>query len=215
MLSKIKEYMTLIIAAIIVVLTVAVITLSLVVKVKNKSILTLQEDNFNKEQAIDAYQNIIDGKAAENHIMSFTIAELKYSKDSALARSYALAKELGLKDKQIKKLQYQLSDVSKRDTIKIKDTLFVKNVDIDTTISDDYYKLNLQLKYPGSIIVNPSFKLEQNIVTYQKKEFVEPRKTFFLARWFQKRRNIMEVVVTNKNPYVNNKENRFVEIIKK
>jgi hypothetical protein len=215
MLSKIKEYMTLIIAAIIVVLTVAVITLSLVVKVKNKSILTLQEDNFNKEQTIDAYQNIIDGKAAENHIMSFTIDELKYSKDSALARSYALAKELGLKDKQIKKLQYQLSDVSKRDTIKIKDTLFVKNVDIDTTISDDYYKLNLQLKYPGSIVVNPSFKLEQNIVTYQKKEFVKPRKTFFLARWFQKRRNIMEVVVTNKNPYVNNKENRFVEIIKK
>lgn len=214
MLSKLKEYMGLIIAAAFVILTVAVVTLSVAVKIKNNSIKQLKDDNFTKEQTIEGYQKIIDGKAAENNILSFTIDEIKYSKDSAIIRSYELAKELNIKDKQIKKLQYQVNNVSKKDTITLKDTLFVPNVDIDTTLSDSYYKLNLKLKYPGSIIVNPSFKMEQNVVTYQKKEFIGPRKKFFLARWLQKRRDKLEVVVTNKNPYVENKEYRFIEVLK-
>ena len=214
MLSKLKEYMGLIIAAAFVILTVAVVTLSVAVKIKNNSIKQLKDDNFTKEQTIEGYQKIIDGKAAENNILSFTIDEIKYSKDSAIIRSYELAKELNIKDKQIKKLQYQVNNVSKKDTITLKDTLFVPNVDIDTTLSDSYYKLNLKLKYPGSIIVNPSFKMEQNVVTYQKKEFIGPRKKFFLARWLQKKQNKLEVVVTNKNPYVENKEYRFIEVLK-
>ena len=96
MLSKLKEYMGLIIAAAFVILTVAVVTLSVAVKIKNNSIKQLKDDNFTKEQTIEGYQKIIDGKAAENNILSFTIDEIKYSKDSAIIRSYELAKELNI-----------------------------------------------------------------------------------------------------------------------
>ena len=48
----------------------------------------------------------------------------------------------------------------------------------------------------------------------KKKETINPPKKFFLFRWFQRKHTILEVNMVEKNPYIENKNNRFIEIIK-
>lgn len=51
-------------------------------------------------------------------------------------------------------------------------------------------------------------------MTYSKKETIDPPKKFFLCRWFQKKQTILEVKIVEKSPYIEQKESRFIEIIK-
>ena len=62
-----------------------------------------------------------------------------------------------------------LSKVQKVDTITLVDTIFTPTVDLDTTIGDKWYSLNLKLKYPSSIIVSPTFTSEKNGIYVFKK----------------------------------------------
>ena len=46
-----------------------------------------------------------------------------------------------------------------------------------------------------------------------KKETINPPKKCWLLRLFQKKHTILEVNVIEKNPYSENKQQRFIEII--
>ena len=85
---------------------------------------------------------------------------------------------------------------------------------MDTTIKDEWYQLNLGLRYPNTIITNPSFISEKYIVLNYKKETINPPKKCAIARWFQKKHKVVEVNIIEKNPYIENKQQKFIEIIK-
>ena len=124
-------------------------------------------------------------------------------------------KELKIKDKNIKQLQYLLSISTKKDTVLFTDTIFRdKSLALDTIIGDKWYNIRLGLKYPNLIYTKPTFTSEKYIIVNKKKETINPPKKFFLFRWFQRKHTILEVNMVERNPYIENKNNRFIEIIK-
>ena len=58
-----------------------------------------------------------------------------------------------------------------------------------------------------------TFISEKYIITNKRKETINPPKKFFLFRWFQRKHWVMEVYIKEKNPYIKEINNKFVEII--
>ena len=150
----------------------------------------------------------------ESRAFKFTIEQLNYYNDSILQKMNNVRKELKIKDKNIKQLQYLLSVSTKKDTVLFTDTIFRdKSLALDTIIGDKWYNIRLGLKYPNLIYTEPTFTSEKYIIVNKKKETVNPPKKFFLFRWFQKKHWVMEVHIKEKNPYIKEIDNKFVEII--
>ena len=169
------------------------------------------------EGNVKAYASMFDNSKKQNAALLLTVDQLEYFKDSVLQELDATRKELKVKDKDLKALQQVKSSFTRTDTITITqvDTLFKEpSLAIDTVLGDEWYKLNLGLKYPSTIAVKPYFKSEKHIVVSSKKETVNPPKKFFLFRWFQKKMTVVHIDVVEKNPYVDNESSRYVEIIK-
>lgn len=150
----------------------------------------------------------------ENRVFKFTVEQLNYYNDSILQKMNDVRKELKIKDDKLKSLSYINSVIEKRDTIIFNDTIFIENIKIDTVIEDKWYSMKLDLEYPNRIITEPSFISEKYIVVSRKKETINPPKKFFISRWFQRKHWVMEVNVVEKNPYIKESNNRFVEFYK-
>ena len=151
----------------------------------------------------------------ENRVFKFTVEQLNYYNDSILEKMNEVRKELRIKDDNLKQMQYLLSEATKKDTIVFRDTLFREpSLNIDTLIGDKWYNIRLGLKYPNLITANPTFISEKYIIVNKKKETINPPKKFFLFRWFQRKHRVMEVNVVEKNPYIKESNNRFIEFYK-
>ena len=150
----------------------------------------------------------------ESRAFKFTIEQLNYYNDSILQKMNNVRKELKIKDKNIKQLQYLLSVSTKKDTVLFTDTIFRdKSLALDTVIGDKWYNIRLGLKYPNLIYTEPTFTSEKYIIVNRKKETVNRPRKFFLFRWFQRKHWVMEVHIKEKNPYIKETNNKFVEII--
>ena len=149
-----------------------------------------------------------------NLAFKFTIDQINYLNDSLITKMNEVRKELKIKDKDLKQMQYLLSTAQKTDTIVFRDTLFrYRNLQIDTSLGDSWYNIKLGLRYPNLITTTPTFKSEKYIVTSTRKETIKPPKKCAIARWFQKKHKVVEVIIHEKNPYITNKETRFIEIV--
>ena len=157
--------------------------------------------------------NQFDSLNSYNKELQLNIEQLKYSNNITLDKLNKVRKELNIKDKELQKLQYQLSISNKTDTVIYRDTIFKEDIKLDTLIKDDWYSLNLDLEYPSTIIVNPKFKSEKYVVTSLKKEIKGTPKKCWLGRIFQKKHNVVRVEVVEKSPYIETKEQVFINII--
>ena len=155
-----------------------------------------------------------DSLKINNSKLQLTVEQLEYSNNTTLDKLNKVRKELDIKDKELQELQYQLSISNKTDTIVYRDTIFKEGIKLDTLIKDDWYSLNLDLEYPSTIIVNPEFKSEKYVVTSLKKEIIGTPKKCWLGRVFQKKHNVVRVEVVEKSPYIETKEQVFINIIK-
>ena len=163
-----------------------------------------------------AYSELFSNSENKNRAFELTIDQLKNSNDSIFQELNEARKELKIKDSKLKSLQYVASSFSKVDTITLKgDTVFKDpQLSIDTLLSDKWYSVKVGLKYPSTVTIKPKFLSIKYIVVSAKKETVNPPKRFFLFRWFQKKQIRVNVDVVEKNPYVQNQDNRFVEIVR-
>lgn len=163
-----------------------------------------------------AYSELFSNSESKNRAFKLTIDQLKNSNDSIFQELNEARKELKVKDSKLKSLQYVSSSFSKVDTITLKgDTIFKdSHVNIDTLLSDKWYSVRVGLKYPSTVSIEPKFLSIKYIVVSAKKETVNPPKRFFLFRWFQKKQIRLNVDVVEKNPYVQNQDNRFIEIVR-
>ena len=85
----------------------------------------------------------------ENRVFKFTVEQLNYYNDSILQKMNDVKKELKIKNKNLKQLQYLLSVSTKKDTVLFTDTIFRdKSLALDTIIGDKWYNIRLGLKYP-------------------------------------------------------------------
>lgn len=167
------------------------------ISTNNESILLSQFDSLN----------------SYNKELQLNIEQLEYSNNTTLDKLNKVRKELNVKDKELQKLQYQLSISNKTDTVVYRDTIFKEGIKLDTLIKDDWYSLNLDLEYPSTIVVNPEFKSEKYVVTSLKKEIKGTPKKCWLGRIFQKKYNVVRVEVVEKSPYIETKEQVFINII--
>ena len=157
--------------------------------------------------------NQFDSLNSYNKELQLNIEQLKYSNNITLDKLNKVRKELNIEDEELQKLQYQLSISNKTDTVVYRDTIFKEGIKLDTLIKDDWYSLNLDLEYPSTIIVNPKFKSEKYVVTSLKKEIKGTPKKCWLGRIFQKKHNVVRVEVVEKSPYIETKEQVFINII--
>ena len=181
----------------------------------------IQRNNLNKAK-IKLEQSEINYLALENECnkltndnieYKLTVTQLSLSQDSLISALNRARINLGIKDKEIKRLGYIASQAQKIDTLYIRDSIFINNVKIDTTIQDGkWYKCNIHLESPNIISVSPEFISEKSIITSTEKVILNPKKCKFL-RLFQKKSTIVKTEVVENNPYIKNTQERFMEVI--
>ena len=201
------KYIRIIIATLIVSLSIG----SYILYTKNQSLKEELSISISNEKAFIAENSSLKN---ENRVFKFTVEQLNYYNDSILQKMNDVRKELKIKDKDLKQMQYLLSEATKKDTIVFRDTLFKEpTLNVDTLVGDKWYQMKLRLKYPSTIITDPKFVSEKYIMVDYKKETINPPKKCWLLRLFQKKHKIVEVNVVEKNPYIENKQQRFIEIV--
>lgn len=170
---------------------------------------------YQKErQNVEAYEHLNTSLNDDIREFQLTIDDLKASKDSLNQKLLSQVQKMKIKDKTIQSLQYTTSVINKTDTIVLSDTIFREPVQLDTIIGDEWYNMKLRLEYPSTIITKPTFRSEKYIIVHTKKEYDKKPSKLFFIRWFQKKHTTVVVEMEEKNPYIENQENRFVKIIK-
>lgn len=204
----VSKYIKIIIAALIVSLSIG----SYILYTKNQRLQEELSVSVSNEKAFIAENSSLKN---ENRVFKFTVEQLNYYNDSILEKMNNVRKELKIRDDNLKQMQYLLSEATKKDTIVFRDTLFREpTLDIDTLVGDKWYQMKLGLKYPSTITTDPKFVSEKYIMVDYKKETINPPKKCWLLRLFQKKHTILEVNVIEKNPYIENKNSKFIEVIK-
>lgn len=195
-------------------LTIVILAVGLWLSIKGKG--DLEEKWKNAAETVKAYSEQFSTSESQNRAFKLTIDQLKSSSDSIIQQLDATRKELKVKDNKIQSLQYVSSSFARTDTITlVGDTIFKdREFSMDTLLSDDWYSVRIGLGYPSMVAVKPEFKSVKNIVVSSKRETVNPPKKFFLLRWFQKKQTVLNIDVVEKNPYVKNQTNRYVEIVR-
>lgn len=177
--------------------------------------LAKYKELYSKElQNVEAYRASNSGLEKDIREYTMSIDDLRASKDSLDRKLANTIDQLKIKDKNIEYLQYQVKTIQKTDTIALVDTIFVPETNLDTLLKDKWYSLRLQLNYPSTIVASPSFTSEQHVVINTKKEYNKTPSKIFFIRWFQKKHTVVEVNVEEKSPYITNKENKFIKILK-
>lgn len=207
-LSNIRTY----ILGAIIILIGALITSTIILYSDNKELKNNLSIAISNEKA---FINENTGLKDQNRAFQFTIEQLEYFNDSLMIKMNNVRKELKIKDSKLKQMQYLLAQSSKKDTIFYRDTIFKDaTINKDTVLGDKWYKLKLGLRYPNTIIVNPEFTTETNIVWSINKETIKPPHKCWLVRLFQKKHNVLKVDIVENNPYSTVKKTRFIEVIK-
>lgn len=197
-----------------IIIGVILLSLSATVAVQSYRIDNLKEDLSYSKANEKALFSERDSLKLNTRTLYLTIDQLNCLNDSALQKMNDVRESLKIKDREIKELQYQLSEASKTDTLHIRDTIFKdRDFSLDTTKRNEWYSLRLQMKYPSEIIVTPSFTSERYVAMSLKKETVNPPKRCWIARIFQRRQKVMIVDIKEKNPYIKIKEQRYIKIV--
>lgn len=174
----------------------------------------LYNEYDNSVQNNKAYAAQLDNEKAKSNVFKVTIEQLEYYNDSITHKLVETKNKLGIKDKEIKQLQYLVSTFKKTDTIFLTDTIFKDpEFRLDTVVGDEWVNTRVMLEYPNVIGVEPEATSEKAVVIYANRETVDPPKKFFLCRWFQKKHTVIKVVVDEKNPHIKSQENVFFEIV--
>lgn len=193
----------------------SVISIDIYIRYLMNNNSTLEKKWKDATENVKTYSEINSDLENKNRAFKVTIDQLKYSNDSIFKELDATRKKLNIKDSKVENLLYVYSTFTKVDTICLKDTIFRDTIlNVDTLLQDPWYSIKLGLKYPSSIIVEPMFISTKHIIVSSKKETVNPPKKFFLFRWFQKKHTVLNIDVIEKNPYVKEQTNRYIEIIK-
>lgn len=204
---KIKYYIYAIITSVIIVLSVS----SSVLYKKN---VTLNRELAKSNSNVNAYELFNSELKDSVLVLNYTIDALNNSVDSINQKMNAVRKELRVKDKELESISRLVMTSSKKDTVTLRDTIFLKDMKIDTTLTDkNWYSLALSLEYPNKIAVHPEFNSDTYIVISSSKRIVGKPKTCWIGRLFQKRHVIVEGRIVEKNPYINVNEQRFIKIV--
>ena len=177
--------------------------------------LSKYKELYNKELTnVKAYQSENNNLKNQSIAHLMTIDQLISSRDSTDIALKEALKKLNIKPKNVVSAGSVTSNMEKRDSIFLKDTVFIKNLELDTLIGDKWYKAQVGLHYPSRIDLAVSVQSVKHIVVHNRRETVNPPKKFWLFRLFQRKHTIQEVVVDEENPHIEAGSQRFINIVK-
>lgn len=148
----------------------------------------------------------------KNLMYQFSMKDLQASKDSSDMKVLELVKQLKIKPKRVVETIYIANEFSKRDTITITDSVFIK--DYKTSIGDKWYNLDIEFKAPDELNTDLRVNNEVIAITYDRRETLQTPYRFFLWRWFQKKQTVQVIEVKELNPYSTIREFKFIKVIK-
>ena len=193
---------------------VIIISLSVASSVLYKKNVALNRKLAESNNNVNAYELFNSELKDSMLVLNYTIDALNNSVDSINQKMNAVRKELRVKDKELESISRLVMTSSKKDTIVLRDTVFIKGMKIDTTLTDNsWYNLALNLEYPNKITVHPEFNSDTYIVISSSKRIVGKPKVCWIGRLFQKRHVVVEGRIVEKNPYINVNEQRFIKIV--
>lgn len=170
---------------------------------------------LNATETIKAYDAQLDSTQASNRVFKLTIEQLEHSRDSVFREFQTIRQQLKIKKKNVQSVQYISSVIHKTDTLVMNDTILQPiTQNIDTVIGNEWYQLNLKMNYPDTVVISPNFKTSQYIIAHVKKETIDPPKKWWWQRLFQRKHKVLNVEVIERNPYIDTKTNKYVEVIK-
>lgn len=162
----------------------------------NFKALTLERDSIKKEAI--AYK--------------FSVEQLEYLNDSIIDNLNDMRVKLNIKENQLLQMQNIKTEVTIRDSVFFKDTVFKTSfVKIDTVISDDWYSLAISLN-KNKLNIETKYKSDLCVFAKNSREILGTPKKCAVGRWFQKKHNVIRVEVIDRNPYSVIKEQKFVII---
>lgn len=154
-----------------------------------------------------------DSLSNETIAYKFEVEQLEYINDSIVNKLDESRKELKIKDRDLKQMQYILSEGNKTDTIIFKDTVFRDSfIKIDTTLGDKWVNVKLESLNPNTLSYNIKYTSELEVFAYTEKEIIGTPKKCFIGRWFQRKHKVIKVDVKDNNPYATIKNKKFIII---
>lgn len=196
---------------IILILLAIVAILVAVVVILFKRVSSIATDRDNYAATAKAYAQEREDYDGSSRVFRMTIDELEASRDTLMMRLDSLRMELKVKNGQLKSMHWRETVVEKTDTIWLKDSVFV--ADIDTTLTDGWTTTNIHIARPNKIGVSIKVRNETTLIVRSRKETVKPPKRFFLFRLFQRKHTIVEVEAIEGNPHCTERSRRHIEII--
>lgn len=157
----------------------------------------------------------LSGERDNGRLLNLTIEQLRLFQDSISLKLDSIVRENKIKDKELARLLYIETTTKKSDTLRFRDTVFIKDLCLDTLIGDKWFKMNLNLKYPNIISYNVLVRNEYYGIFLYRKETINPPKKCIVARWFQRKQTIVIFDLYNSNPYTETNKKRFIDILKK
>lgn len=204
---KIKYYIYISIAAVFITLSACV---AFLYERNSRLKKKLSESNNN----VNAYELFNSELKDSVLVLNYTIDALNNSVDSINQKMNAVRKELRVKDKELESISRLVMTSSKKDTVTLRDTVFMKDMRVDTLLTDNnWYRLALTLEYPNKIAVHPEFNSDTYIIVSSSKRIVGKARKCWIGRIFQKRHIVVEGRVVEKNPYIKVDEQRFIKIV--
>lgn len=141
---------------------VIILTVALIVALKQASY-----SNQKWEEAmanIKNYDKELSTEKNKSTAYLLTLQQLSFCHDSVIQELKATQEELKIKDKNLKALQAITSTFIKKDTVVFHDTLFRDPaLTMDTVLHDEWYSVNLGLRYPSTIEVSPCFVSKKHV----------------------------------------------------
>lgn len=180
----------------------------------------LIDSNIRLKESVKTYDNNIKAISYERDSLNSSliaykmdVTELEMLNDSVINNLNNLRKELKIKDKQLLQMQSIKTEVTTKDSIIVKDTIFRQDfVKLDTTITNKWYDINIELEYPSTLKVETSYRSDLSVLAYSSKEILGTPKKCALGRLFQKKYKVIRVEVHDANPFSEIKESKFIII---
>ncbi len=162
-----------------------------------------------------AHLATISDISTANRAYEMSVQTLRNYNDSVSIALQESLYNLDIKESEVQNLQYILSTTAVRDSIIIQyrdRPIFIEpSFHIDTTIKSKWYSVGLEMSYPNTVIIEPSFKNELITIVHSTKETIEEPKKFFLARLFQRKHTVVIVEVSDNNPYTSIEAQRYIK----
>lgn len=200
-----KKYIVLVVVLLLIVLSLSIVGLY-ITNHKLRESNSIYDSNF---KAL-----CLENKNLENQAIAYklSIEQLEYINDSIVDDLNNTRRKLQIKDRELLQMQNIKTEISTKDSIFIRDTIFRdKSFKLDTLIGDNWHKLAVSLT-PQQLAIKATYKSDLSVFVKSSKEILGTPKKCFIGRWFQKKHKVTRVEVHDKNPYSEIKEKKFIII---